>query len=327
MLGEGRLEPRHAPTTCRSRTTSTTRRTRTRRSTSRPTATSANGTEGPSKINVLNAEPVQHADLEQAERVPHHLLARGPSALGDAVDHSRRHRHRVRTVVPLRQPVLPRAERRRAGQALPGQGQLLDRQRHAHDQGRRRVAAHEQRPGLPRLLRGPVPVRQRDRLPSLHVARGAGRIRAEHDRLLERHATSRLPRRCPAGIDRPAADRCSSICRAAALTASRAMRPARPTSTTTSSRCSSRTSGRPGNGLTLDYGLRWDAQMMPDTVDPKTTAYRPVPRTTRGFRPTGRFRINGSSSSRASGSRGTSARTASRSCAAAPASTTRGRTC
>jgi Carboxypeptidase regulatory-like domain/TonB-dependent Receptor Plug Domain len=26
-------------------------------------------------------------------------------------------------------------------------------------------------------------------------------------------------------------------------------------------------------GLTLDYGLRWDAQQMPDTVDPATTAY------------------------------------------------------
>jgi hypothetical protein len=26
-------------------------------------------------------------------------------------------------------------------------------------------------------------------------------------------------------------------------------------------------------GLTLDYGLRWDAQVMPKTVDPKTTAY------------------------------------------------------
>jgi hypothetical protein len=28
-----------------------------------------------------------------------------------------------------------------------------------------------------------------------------------------------------------------------------------------------------GHGLTLDYGLRWDAQVMPDTVDPKTTAF------------------------------------------------------
>ena len=28
-----------------------------------------------------------------------------------------------------------------------------------------------------------------------------------------------------------------------------------------------------GHGLTLDYGLRWDAQQMPDTVDPATTAF------------------------------------------------------
>jgi hypothetical protein len=30
-----------------------------------------------------------------------------------------------------------------------------------------------------------------------------------------------------------------------------------------------------GHGLTIDYGLRWDAQTMPDTVDPKTTAFAP----------------------------------------------------
>jgi hypothetical protein len=30
---------------------------------------------------------------------------------------------------------------------------------------------------------------------------------------------------------------------------------------------------RAGRGITIDYGLRWDAQMMPETVDPKTTAY------------------------------------------------------
>ncbi|HSG01273.1 MAG TPA: TonB-dependent receptor, partial [Vicinamibacterales bacterium] len=29
-------------------------------------------------------------------------------------------------------------------------------------------------------------------------------------------------------------------------------------------------------GLTLNYGLRWDAQLMPDTVDPSTTAYGPL---------------------------------------------------
>ncbi len=29
--------------------------------------------------------------------------------------------------------------------------------------------------------------------------------------------------------------------------------------------------------LTLNYGLRWDAQLMPDTVDPTTTAFARVP--------------------------------------------------
>ena len=30
---------------------------------------------------------------------------------------------------------------------------------------------------------------------------------------------------------------------------------------------------QPGHGLTINYGLRWDGQKMPKTVDPKTTAY------------------------------------------------------
>ena len=32
-----------------------------------------------------------------------------------------------------------------------------------------------------------------------------------------------------------------------------------------------------GRGLTIDYGLRWDAQLMPETVDPKTTVFRAIP--------------------------------------------------
>src|SRR5262249_12124743 len=30
-----------------------------------------------------------------------------------------------------------------------------------------------------------------------------------------------------------------------------------------------------GGGLTIDYGLRWDGQKMPATVDPKTTVFAP----------------------------------------------------
>ena len=81
-----------------------------------------------------------------------------------------------------------------------------------------------------------------------------------------------------------------------------------------------------GHGLTIDYGLRWDAQLMPETVDPKTTAYAAFLNDPR-FPSDGTIPDQGSSSSRASASRGTSARTARRCCAAAPASTTPGRTC
>ena len=34
---------------------------------------------------------------------------------------------------------------------------------------------------------------------------------------------------------------------------------------------------QPRPNLTINYGLRWDAQLMPETVDPATTAYRRVP--------------------------------------------------
>ena len=136
----------------------------------------------------------------------------------------------------------------------------------------------------------------------------------------------RSRRAVPPGRRRPAA-RCCSICRAAAPTASRVTRPARPTSTTTRSRCSSRTSWQAGHGLTLDYGLRWDAQMMPETVDPKTTAYRAVPR--RSAVPVGRH--DSEPVEAVSAARrlrlGRRPGLASRSCAAAPASTTRARTC
>ena len=102
---------------------------------------------------------------------------------------------------------------------------------------------------------------------------------------------------------------------------------AHPTSTTRSSRSSSRTSGSSGRGLTLDYGLRWDAQLMPETVDPTTTAYAhllndprfpsdgTIPDQWKQFQPRVGFAWD------------VEARTARRWCAAAPASTTPGRTC
>ncbi len=80
------------------------------------------------------------------------------------------------------------------------------------------------------------------------------------------------PASCPAARRRRAA-RCCSICRAAAPTASRATPPARRTSTTRNSSLFIQDQWQAGHGLTVDYGFRWDAQLMPETVDPTTTAY------------------------------------------------------
>ena len=205
--------------------------------------TTANGTEGPSKINLLNANLFTSLTATKLNEFHITLSRESRPRAGHRVQHSRGHRRRVRALVPVRQPVLHGAQRGRAGEALPGEGQRHHRPRRPHDQDRRRVAAHEQRPGVSRLLRGPLPVRQRHRVPAVRLARGARRVRAEHDRLLERRVTSRRPPAVPPGPRRPAG-RCCSTCRAAAPTASRATRPARRTSTTRSSRCSSRTSGR-----------------------------------------------------------------------------------
>ena len=89
---------------------------------------SANGTEGPSKINILNVNlfsTVTPNKLNEfhftysRENRPRSATPSGcprTPAMGFAPD------------VPFRQPVLPRAERRRAREAVSAQGQLLDRQ-------------------------------------------------------------------------------------------------------------------------------------------------------------------------------------------------------
>ena len=70
--------------------------------------------------------------------------------------------------------------------------------RRAHHQGRRRVDAHAERPGVPRLLHRPLHLRQRDRLPPLRVAGGPRRLRAADGRLPQRrlrHRARPLPER------------------------------------------------------------------------------------------------------------------------------------
>ena len=146
--------------------------------------------------------------------------------------------------VPLRQPVLPAAERRRADLAHADQGQLVARRGHAHDQGRRRVDAHAERSGVPRLLHRPLPVRQRRR------ASCATRRRRRPADSARRRSAARTasyvtaPTACPAGTT---TDRRTAAVLPAGRGRARARRPTRPAprrSPTTSSRCSCRTSGR-----------------------------------------------------------------------------------
>ncbi len=80
------------------------------------------------------------------------------------------------------------------------------------------------------------------------------------------------------------------------------------------------------NNITLNYGLRWDAQTMPETVDPRTTAYGAFLNDPT-FPSDGTIPVSGTCGSRGSGSRGTSKAMDDRSCAGAGACITRGRTC
>ena len=148
--------------------------------------TSANGTEGPSKINLLNANLFTTVTSTRLNEFHVTVSRESRPRSATSVQHSRGYGHRVRALVPLRQPVLRRAQRGRAREALPGEGQLHHRPRRPYHQDRRGVAAHQQRPGVPRLLRGTLPLRQRRRVPALRVAGGGRRVWPEHDRLLER---------------------------------------------------------------------------------------------------------------------------------------------
>lgn len=57
-------------------------------------------------------EPLHVGVHDEGERVPHHVFAGEPAAVGHRVERPGRYRHRLRPVIPFRQPVLPRAQRR-----------------------------------------------------------------------------------------------------------------------------------------------------------------------------------------------------------------------
>ena len=246
---------------------------------------------------------------EQAERVPHHVLAReSRPRSATASNDSRRHRHRVRHLVPLRQPVLPGAERRRAGEALPGQGQLLDRQRRAHDQGRRRVAAHATttRCSAASSRAATSSTASPGSCATPRRRRPAGSVRTRSAARTARYVTA--PARCPAGTT---TDGGPLLFYLQSSSPDGIARDAAGASDITNEEFSLfvQDKWQAGHGLTLDYGLRWDAQLMPETVDPKTTAFAPFLNDPR-FPSDGTIpESDGSSSSRAAGSRGTSAQT------------------
>ena len=149
--------------------------------------TSANGTEGdPARINVLNANLFTTFatnrlnefhftySRETRPRTANESNLKADTGMGD------------RSQLPFRQSVFHAAERRRADLAHADQRQHLHRPRRPYVQDGRRMDAHAQRSGVPRLLHGPVPVRGRRGISPLHVSGRAGRIRSHDRRLLER---------------------------------------------------------------------------------------------------------------------------------------------
>ncbi len=216
---------------------------------------------------------------EPAERVPLHLLARDPAADGRtpsnlAADTGMGFAPTFRFGNPFfLQPNVDELIWRRADQE-----QLLDRRAARHTF---KVGGEWMHTLNDQVFRGFFTGRYLfdsvDRVPALHVAGGAGRIRSVDRRAARAASYVTAAHALPGGHDARRAGRCCSICRARAGPGSRPTRPAPRQSPTRSSRSSCRTSGRWAPGLTLDYGLRWDAQLMPETVDPETTAYAALP--------------------------------------------------
>ena len=211
-------------------------------------------------------------------------------------------------------------------QAVPGEEQLLDRHRRAHHQDRRRVAAHQQRPGVPRLLQGPLHLRQRDRLPALRVAGGARRVRTRTRSAARTASYVTAPAACPAGTTTTGGPLLFYL---QSSSPDGIARDAAGASDINNEEFALfiQDKWQVGRGLTLDYGFRWDAQVMPETVDPDDHGLRASPE--RSAVPVGRHHSESVEAVPAARRvrLGRRAGRQDRSCAAAPASTTPGRTC
>ena len=163
--------------------------------------TSANGIEGdPARINVVNLNWFTTLSSTNAERGALHLLARDPAAHRRRFRHPcGRHRHGLRAVVPLRQSVLPAAERRRADLARRRSRNNVSIVTGTHTF---KVGGEWMHTLNDQVFRGFFTGRYLfdsvTGLPALRVAGGGGRVRAGHGRLLDggvRDLTSRPRRR------------------------------------------------------------------------------------------------------------------------------------
>ena len=138
-------------------------------------------------------QSVQHGDHDEAERVSRDVLSRrSRPRLATRLDDSRGHGDRVRdhrSASAIRSSSRPNVDELVKRFQVKDNFSIVERQ--PHHQGRRRVAAHQQRPGVPRLLRGPLHLRQRHRVSALRLPGGTRGVRTEHGRLLERHLRHR----------------------------------------------------------------------------------------------------------------------------------------
>ena len=278
---------------------------------------SANGTEGdPARINVAERELVHDAREQQAERVALHLLARDAPAHGE----------RVEPDAPT--PGIGFAPSFRFGNPFflqPNVDELIWRTQIKDNLSIVR-GGHTWKMGgewmhtlNDQVFRGFFTGRYLfdsvDGLPALRVAGGAGRIRARRRSAARTASYVTLPASCPAGTT-PTGGPLLFYLQGAGRTglATDAAGASRVANEELSLFIQDQWQVR--SNVTLQYGLRWDAQLMPETVDPADDGVRAVPRAIRGSRPTARFPISGRCGSRASARRGTCAATDARCCAA-----------
>ena len=264
------------PTAWRSPTTSTTRARRTRPSTWRPTARRPTASKATRADQRDQRQPVHDAVVEQAQRVPRHLFARNPAA------HARMRRTAAADTGMGFSPTFrfgnpfflqPTVDE------LIWRTQIKDNLSIVGGTHTFKVGGEWMHTLNDQVFRGFFTGRYLfDSVTGfLRYASPAapGGFGPSDGRLLERrlrHRADAVSRRAR----RPTAGRCSSTSRAPGGPAWRPTPRAPRRSPTRSSRCSCRTSGSASN-LTLNYGLRWDAQLMPETVDPRHDGVRVVP--------------------------------------------------